>query len=161
MAFKRKILRYKEQLYRLALQLLGNRQDAEDAVSDLYMKVLEKDEQFSRYDNLQAALIRSMKNHCINLLKAKKPLQSLEEMPAEPGTSAPDSMWEDDRLALVQAIINDLPDKQKVMIHLRMVEGYTMAQIADVMQEKVNTVEVAISRARKKIRKEYEIRTSS
>ena len=44
------------------------------------------------------------------------------------------------------------------MIHLRMVEGLSMQQIADIMEEKVNTVEVNISRARKKIRAQYEVR---
>ena len=156
--FHQEILDSKGLLYRLALQILHNQQDAEDAVSGFYLKVLEKKNQFSKYDNLKGALIRSMKNHCINLLKLKKRFHSLEEVPAELSSRTHEPILDDERLILVQKIINKLPEKQKIMIHLRMVEGYTMMQIAEIMEEKVNTVEVSISRARKKIRAEYEKR---
>ncbi|MDC8003912.1 sigma-70 family RNA polymerase sigma factor [Aureisphaera galaxeae] len=160
MPLKRTILECKELLYRLALQMLHNQHDAEDAVSDFYIKVLEKKDQFSKYDNLKGALIRSMKNHCINLLKSKKRLLPLEEIPSEI-TDATNPIFSDDkRLALVQTIINELSEKQRIMIHLRMIEGYSMKQIAEIMEEKVNTVEVNISRARKRIRTEYENRRS-
>ena len=160
MGFYNEILDCKDILYRLALQILRNQHDAEDAVSAFYIKVIEKKEQFSKYDNLKGALIRSMKNHCINLLKAKKGFQSLEQVRLEPSTSAPESLLDNERLILVQKIIGELPEKQKIMIHFRMIEGYSMKQIAEIMEEKVNTVEVIISRARKKIRAEYEVRKS-
>ncbi len=160
MGFYNEILDCKDLLYRLALQILRNTHDAEDAVSEFYMKVIEKKEQFSRYDNLKGALIKSLKNHCINLLKAKKDFQSLEQVSSKPSTSVAEPLLENERLILVQKIIDELPEKQRIMIHFRMIEGYSMKQIAEIMEEKVNTVEVAISRARKKIRAEYEVRKS-
>ena len=160
MSFSREIVECRDLLYRLALQMLRNRHDAEDAVSAFYIKVLEKKEQFAAYNNLKGALVRSMKNHCINLLKAKKGFQSLDQVRSEPTTPLPAPPWDNQRFLLVQKIIDELPEKQKIMIHLRMIEGCSMKEIAEIMEEKVNTVEVIISRARKKIRAEYEVRRS-
>lgn len=160
MNLKQEFLNITGTLYRVALQILQNQQDAEDAVSDFYIKVMEKRDQFSRYDSLKAALIRSMKNHCLNLIKSRKRFHSVEEISIELPSLTNDCSGSEERLLLVQKIIDELSVKQKIIIELRMVECLPMKQIADIMEEKVNTVEKIISRVRKKIRIEYENRKS-
>ena len=159
-SFDQEILEHKALLFRLALSMLHNRHDAEDALSGFYLRVLEKREQFAGYDNLKGALIRGMKNYCLNVCKSRKTFEAKDQVPLTSDVNSNQPLFDDHKLQLIQQIIGDLPEKQRIMVQLRMVEGLTMARIAEIMEVKVNTVEMSISRARKKIRAEYEKRRS-
>ena len=52
----------------------------------------------------------------------------------------------------VRELIDDLPDQQRMIIHLRDVEGYEYEESADITGLTENTIRVNLSRARKKIR---------
>ncbi len=143
-------------MFRAALRILGNRADAEDATSEAILKLWVKRDQLNRYENLDRILYTVVKNQCLDMLRANNsflPIQ--EEFKLYSQDTSSDSKA-NERLDKVKKIINSLPDKQKMMMHFRMTEGYSMQKIADLMNEKVNTVEVTLSRARKKIREQYE-----
>ena len=55
----------------------------------------------------------------------------------------------------IQRIIASLPEKQQLILHLRMVESMSIENIAIWMNEEKNTIEVNLFRARKKIKEEY------
>lgn len=152
------VLAKKNMLFRLALRILGNREDAEDALSQVYVKIWANRKKFSQYDNLDKVLYQTLKNQCIDVLRSKKEYLEFDEGVAQTAIYDPAAESENEKFDQVQRIINTLPEKQKMMIHLRMVEGFSMEKIAGIMDEKVNTVEVNISRARKKIRLAYATR---
>jgi len=61
-----------------------------------------------------------------------------------------------DRLSFVEKIVNNLPDKQKLIWQLRDVEGATFEEIAEVVQMEPTAIRVNLSRARKRIKESLE-----
>ena len=57
-----------------------------------------------------------------------------------------------DMAVLTLKLIQQLPEPQRTIIHLRDIEGYEMADIAEIVERDESTVRVALSRARKSIR---------
>jgi len=57
-----------------------------------------------------------------------------------------------DAVALVNQIVSDLPDQQRMIIQLRDIEGYTSEEVAGILDISQNTLRVNLSRARQKIR---------
>jgi RNA polymerase sigma-70 factor (ECF subfamily) len=57
-----------------------------------------------------------------------------------------------DMTVLTLKLIQQLPEPQRTIIHLRDIEGYEMADIAEIVERDESTVRVALSRARKSIR---------
>ena len=104
----------------------------------------------------KAPLVKGLRNHCLNMLKANQKRSTERETVPDLQESDNDDEHIMEKYQVIQRIIKDLPEKQQTLIHLRMIEGFSMNEIAEVLGEKVNTVEVAISRIRKKIRKSYE-----
>lgn len=152
--FREKVLAKKGMLFRAALRILNDRHDAEDATSEVILKAWTRKDKLIHYENLDGVLYTIIRNLCIDMLRARKNFQSFEyEMESAENTDESD---DSSKLEQVKKIIENLPQKQRMMIHFRMTEGYSMQKIADIMDEKVNTVEVNISRARKTIRREYE-----
>ena len=143
-------------LFRMAYGMLHNREDAEDVVSEAILKLFNRKKEVSSGDKVEALLFRMVRNQCIDLLRAKKRHQRFLEnyqFVQKRDTTQPDSAPTPSR---IKSIISKLPKQQQMIIHLRMVEGYSMQQIANALNIKVNTVEVNLSRARKKIRAAYE-----
>jgi RNA polymerase sigma-70 factor (ECF subfamily) len=56
--------------------------------------------------------------------------------------------------ALTNRFISALPDKQRIAIHLRDVEGYEIEEIAQILETDEASVRVNISRARKRIKEQ-------
>lgn len=155
--FRNQVYSKADKLYRIALRILGNTEDAEDALSFVMTKAWENRKSLSKYESIEAVLVQTIKNHSIDQLRKSKRLREFHSeetsVAKNPGDSKHQSKHE-----ILQEIINQLPEKQRIIIHLRMVEGYSMQQIAEIMDEKVNTIEANVSRARKKIREGYEKR---
>jgi RNA polymerase sigma-70 factor (ECF subfamily) len=59
-----------------------------------------------------------------------------------------------DMVALTKRFINLLPDKQRIIIHLRDVEGYEFEEIANILESDEASVRVNLSRARKRIKEQ-------
>ena len=59
-----------------------------------------------------------------------------------------------DMVTLTRRLITELPDKQRLAIHMRDVEGYEIEEIADLLESDEASVRVNLSRARKSIREQ-------
>jgi len=129
-------------LYRAALSLLGDPQEAEDAVQDAFVRYLEKAPE--ALDNPSAWLMRVLVNGCKSRLRSpwRRRLPLLEELPA-PG---PEERSELEELAA-------LPPRDRIVIHLFYYEGYSTGEIARITGDREGTVRSRLSRARGKLRK--------
>ncbi len=63
-------------------------------------------------------------------------------------------MEDTERFGNIIALVNQLPEKQKMIVHLRDVEGYTYQEIADITETSVDFVKVSLHRARKALKEE-------
>jgi RNA polymerase sigma factor (sigma-70 family) len=139
------LLRYENTLYRAALAILGNVQDAEDAVQDTFLRYLERAPEFQDQGHEKAWLLRVTINGCRSRLRRawRHPtLPLLEEIPA----AEPEA-----REALEELF--SLPAKERIAIHLFYYEGYQTREIAAMTGEPEGTVRSRLSRARKALGK--------
>ena len=132
-------------LYRAALAILGDAQEAQDAVQDAFLRYLEKAPDFASPEHEKAWLLRVTVNGCKSRLRSpwrrrRSPL--LEGFPAA-------TAEEGGVLGAVQA----LPAKDPAAIHLFYYEGYQAAEIAAMTGEAEGTVRSRLSRARAKLRR--------
>ena len=152
--FKIEVLPLKNKLYRFAYRLLNNGMDAEDMVQEVMMKLWARRERLGEYKSIEAFAIVMLKNMCLDKMKAKNyRTDDLDEGRNDSGVYSPHKSLElTDTAEKVKTIINELPEHQKMIIHLRDIEGYEFGEIAEIMQMSLNTVRVNLSRARKKTR---------
>jgi RNA polymerase sigma factor (sigma-70 family) len=60
----------------------------------------------------------------------------------------------DERFGSIMQLVNQLPEKQREIVHLRDVEGYTYQEIADITGTTLDFVKVSLHRARKTLKEE-------
>jgi len=159
-SFKADILPMKNLLYRLALRITMNREDAEDIVQDTLMKVWNKRDSWQDIDSIEAYSMTVCRNLALDKVRrAEQQNVSLEADNNETAGTArnPHELAEQrDSVATVRRLIDSLPEKQRSCMQLRDIEGKSYRDIAAVMGITEEQVKVNIFRARQTIKKKYQ-----
>ena len=71
-AFKKELIPVKDKLFRLAKTMLQNREDAEDALQEVYMKLWNNSDIIGNLKSPEAYAMKVMKNFCLDKLKSRK-----------------------------------------------------------------------------------------
>ena len=129
-------------LYRAALSLLGDPQEAEDAVQDAFVRYLERAPE--ELENPGAWLMRVLVNNCKSRLRL-----AWRRVGPLPDTLPAPAMEEREVLEELFA----LPPADRVVLHLYYYEGYTTDEIARITGRRPGTVRTRLSRAREKLRR--------
>lgn len=135
---------YGDMIFRIAYQNTLSVSDSEDILQDVCLKMLTKDAPLDDDAHIRYWLVRVTLNHCHNLMasahrKRNVPLEEAYHIYAP----------EDER---VLSELTQLPPKYRNVIYLRYYEGYSIAEIADLMHTKPGTVGSWLNRARKRLR---------
>ncbi|MBP3290344.1 MAG: RNA polymerase sigma factor [Alistipes sp.] len=140
----------KDVAYRYAVSLLGQSAEAEDAVQDLYERLWRR-RLLIRSGGFRALLMTSLRNLCLDRLREKERRRTYEptDTPAEESPTA-----DKETTDIVKHLIEQLPTREREVIHLRDCEGWQFEDIAAVTGASEAAVRVALSRAREKIRDE-------
>ena len=137
---------YQDRLYNRAFRLLGNREDAEDAVQQVFLALV-KNHSAPDIKNpaCTAILYVAVENKAKNILKKNKRTETddlHDSVPiASPGLSGED-------LELLKNAIGKLPDELREAIILNFYAGYTTKEIAKYQNVKQDTVQKRIKRAK-------------
>ncbi|MEJ8804423.1 RNA polymerase sigma factor [Pontibacter sp. H249] len=156
--FKQKVLPAKHKLYRLASFLLQNREEAEDVLQDVFLKLWTNKEKLNACNSIEAFAMRVTKNLCLDRLKAKKSklMVDVADVELSSGAETPYQHYElTDSVSKVQDLLALLPEQQRLILHLRDVEGYTFEEMEQITNLTVNNMRVILSRARKSVRDGY------
>ncbi len=137
--------KHENTLYRAALAILGNPQEAEDAVQDAYLRYLEKRPDLRDGEHEKAWLLKVTANRCKSLLRQRKRHPAVELLDIYP---APEGEGRE----LVEAILT-LPANQRAAVHLHYYEGCSTDEIANILGQRPGTVRSHLSRAREALRK--------
>lgn len=129
-------------LYRAALAILGNPQEAEDAVQDAFVKYLEKAPE--RLEQPAAWLMRVLVNGC----KSRLRLHWRRELPLPETLPAPGP---EERRELEE--LYALSPEDRAAIHLFYYEGYSTGEIAAMTGQRPGTVRARLSRARSRLKR--------
>lgn len=156
-AFKIKVLHFKNRLYRYCLRMLNDHDEANDAVQEVYLKLWTMKDRLNTYDNPDAYAMKMARNHCLDQLKASRRQNvRLSELEADVSINTGASFDDRDMTARIKSLIDQLPELQRSIIHLRDIEQYTIDEIELITGLNPNAIRVNLSRARKKIRDKIE-----
>ncbi len=157
-SFRNDILPLKDKLFRLALRITLDRAEAEDVVQETLIRVWRKREEWSLFDSVEAYALTVAKNLAIDRSERKdnrtQEITSLTEQISAPGTPY-DRLVDKERMALIHRLINELPEKQRLIMHLRDVEEKQYKEIAHILHLTEEQVKVNLFRARQKVRQRY------
>lgn len=153
--FNKKILPVKNKLYRFALKFMRSKQEAEDVVQEVLIKIWKEQNALSGLLNFEAWCMKLVRNQSLDRLKSSHYKNSQLKIDPETQSSnhSPYQRAEDsNRLNIVHHLIGSLPEKQQEIIHLRDVEGFSYQQIADITGMELNMIKVYLFRARTTIK---------
>ena len=147
------ILNYSDSLFRFALSILKEPEAAKDAVQECLIKIWKKRDKLDQIDNPQAWAFRVVKNHCLDVMRGSRHTEGLEHTYSlsDGQTTDFDLLYQDQELWL-EKVLEQLPEKQRQIFHLREVEEMSYQEIADVMEITMSEVKVSLHRARTSVR---------
>lgn len=154
--FKIKVLPLKNKLYRFALNIVKDDDLAKDVVQECLIKVWEKRAEVASVQNIEAWCMQITRNKALDKLRSKhiKRTDQFEvELDTRKERDTPDIVTERSQLLdRIQDLIDDLPQRQKEVMLLRDIEGYSYKEIADNLDIDINLVKTNLFRARRKIK---------
>ena len=153
MDIKRDILPLKNIMYRLALRITLNSQEAEDVVQDVIIKLWKMREQLEGVDNLEAYTLRMVRNLALDRQRMKvNQTENIDGMDFLSSSSVEASIETEERISNIRQAMERLPEKQRIAMQLRDFESRSYKEIADIMEITEEQVKVNIFRARQAIR---------
>ncbi|MDO4163228.1 MAG: RNA polymerase sigma factor [Bacteroides sp.] len=156
-SFKKEFLPYHRKLYSVAFRLLEDAADAEDVVQEAYLKLWDKRDGLALICNPEAFCVALVKNMCFDLLRSGKYTLSKQtvELDNVQDVQSADHLETKEDVREVKRIISRLPLQQQQVVTLHDVKGCSYEEIERVTGLKAVNIRVLLSRARKKIREEF------
>lgn len=144
-----------DRFYRVAYHLLESRDDAEDAVQELYLKILSIPGKLVYVRDPAAYGITLLKNICIDRIRRRESrrAEQLEDFMAADASGPERKMTEKDTLARVIKEMERIPEKQAKVLRMRALEGLEYDEIARRTGLSQVNIRVLISMARKTLKK--------
>lgn len=139
---------YSEDVFRLALSYLHNKQDAEDVCQSVFLKMMgQKKPLFTGKE--KAWLLTCTANACKNHLRSfwRKNIVALED----------NLVFSQDAERELWAAMQALAPKDRALLHLYYFEGYAQDEIAGILGMSRTAVQTRMHRARKNLEKELKV----
>ncbi len=167
-AFDKLIMLHKKMVFNLCYRMLGDYDDADDCAQEVFIKVNRSLKKFRFESSFKTWIYRVTVNTCknrLNSLEYRLRSKSIRiDMPQELDNGKDCVDIEDNTRSpavelmrkeidrLIQAAINALPAKQKLVVVLRDIEGKSYEEIAEITGFNLGTVKSKLSRARQQLR---------
>ncbi len=126
--FKTTVFILKNDMYRFAKRFVMSSDEAEDVVQDLMIKFWQKKDELAQFGNLKSYALKAVRNECLNRLKHHEVKQGFADLQLH--RSELYSMDVNNLKDQIIGYINQLPEKQKMVIHLKDVEEYEVSDIS-------------------------------
>lgn len=157
-------------VYRVAIKILGNEQDAEDVLQETFLKAFRYLPDFEGRSNLATWIYRIAVNESLMVIRRRKiQTVSLEENDDDQEASSegititdwcclPESdLLSAEALAFMDLAIQKLPTNLRIVFIMRDIEGLTIQEAADALSVNVGVVKTRLLRARLRLRQELSI----
>lgn len=161
--FQQHILPCKDKLYRFAHGLLQNAPEAEDVVQEVLVKMWQRRDTWQEVDNMEALLMKMTKNQALDKLRSKHArTNGLPEYydPRSDAATPAERMESEDQVAQIRKLMQCLPEKHRLVMQLRDIEGLSYEEIGETLEMPVSQVKINLFRARQYIR-EHLLKTES
>ena len=157
-------------IYRLALKMLGDAQDAEDVLQNTYLKALQSLDGFEGRSSVMTWLYRIAVNEALMLIRRRRPQVQIAEDPVNDSDDLPAPLqltdWcclpetellsAESKAALDKAI-QTLPERLRVVFLLRDIEGLSIHETMDALGLSETAVKSRLLRARLHLREQLSV----
>jgi RNA polymerase sigma-70 factor (ECF subfamily) len=154
-AFEGVILRYERRVVRLATKLLGVTEDAQDAAQEVFLRAYKYLHRLDLQKPIDPWLMRMTVNVCRNIGRNRQRRQNTfchcDTPPAPAGETHHDpyrDVVEEQERQMLWKALNSLPEKERIAVTLRDIEGLSTSEVAAILETSESTVRSQISRAR-------------
>lgn len=149
---------YGDMLFRLAYSIMLNQADAEDAVQDIFIKIIGRIPEFTSSSQEKAWITKVLANHCKDMLRKRKlrlytPLEEVLEQSGH-GLSVPGP--EDNGGTELFQMVLSLGEKYREPLILHYFEGFSIEEVSEILSVGQSAVKMRLSRGREMIRKKME-----
>ena len=146
-AFSSLIYFYMKDLYRVAISILMNDEDAADAIQDTILGCWEKLHTLKQEKYFKTWLTRILINHCYDMRKKQQRMTTMEDYE--------ELVAEDQYNVELKEALGQLDEKYRIVLLLYYGEGFKIKEIAQILEMDENTVKTRLSRGRKKFEHAY------
>lgn len=140
--------KYSSRMLGVCMRYVGDRMSAEDVLVEGFMRVFDRIDQFKSEGSLEGWIRRVMVNEALGYLRQRKRL--LDDVDLDEAHGVPDSSPMDHSLETQELmnIIEGLPTGYRTVFNLYAIEGYSHAEIADLLSISESTSKSQLHRAR-------------
>jgi RNA polymerase sigma-70 factor (ECF subfamily) len=168
LAFKLLVDQYQHLVLNTCYNLLGNRQDAEDAAQEVFFQVYKSAQKFRGEAKISTWLYRIAVNRSLNFIRDNKRFgwlkslssllegerQEVADVPASDSARPDVALEKKERNVIVQKAIDSLPEKQRTAFVLHKYDGLSYQEIAEISKYSLSSVESLIHRAKLNLQKQ-------
>lgn len=150
------VLPLRDKLFRIALGITRSREEAEDVVQDVMLKIWDRSSDREEVGSIEAYCCMMARNISLGrlALKGNQTEELDEERQFTENVEIPyEKIEKEENLSLLRNLIVGLPEKHRIVVQLRDVEGESYQEIARILQISEESVKVTLFRARQEIRK--------
>lgn len=160
-AYERLFRQYYIPLCRYAESIIGNREDAQEIVEDLFYYLWQKRKELNIFQSIKNYLYISVRNRCLQYYRSKRYYATPQEIRSEfgnsPASPSPEEEIEYKELQrLMEKRLAILPERCQQIYDMHRNQGMKYADIATALGISIKTVEANISKALNALRKEVE-----
>lgn len=147
----------KNKLYRLALRLVHNHTEAQDITQETLVRLWHRLDTLSTTSEAEALGIVTCRNLSLDIIgragRNHEPIETqIDTAETDPAFSPLASLSRDNHRQILRQQLNRLPERQKTIIQLRDIEGYTYKEIAQMLQLTEEQVKITLFRARQTLK---------
>lgn len=161
LGFDELVERYREKALRLVASTLGVRDDLEDIVQEVFVKVYRSLDRFRGEASFSTYLYTVTVNRCRDELRKSKIRKffSFDDWFEKGGGSELTAanghrLEQNERIEAVRAAMRRLPEQTRMLLHLREIEELSYKELATIFNVEIGTIKSRLARARDRLREE-------
>ncbi len=158
-AFERLFTEYKNMIYTIVKRMVYNKNEADDLVADIFIKIYQSIHRFEEKAKLSTWMYRIAYNHCLDhIRKAKRdPLESYEPLDSKfdlssNGLDAEKMVLKEERERVLYAMVDSMPERYRMVLNFYYFEGISYNDISEIMGIPMGTVKTYLFRAKAHLR---------
>lgn len=154
-AYAHLVDKHKSFAFTIAMKVLDNRPEAEEAAQDAFIKAFHYLKNFNRQARFSTWLYRITFNTAISYKRKQKPVfQSTEQTVIPQAGIAEQELEQSDKLQFVHQAMQALNEADRLALQLFYLNEFSLEEVAGITAQNVNTVKVRVHRARQRLAEE-------
>ncbi|MFQ6070074.1 MAG: sigma-70 family RNA polymerase sigma factor [Candidatus Aminicenantales bacterium] len=160
-AFSLLVKKYEYKVLRMVLSFTRKPQVADDLAQEIFIKAYFGLSKFRHKSEFSTWLYRIAVNHIKDYLRKKERQKEVSLNSVREPISVPEDKYlseekeKEQKIAQLYRLINELPEKLKIVLNLRDIQGLSYREISKILRVSIGTVDSRLFRARKMLLEKY------